>query len=478
MASKRRREPSINLLPEYQDADLGDERRSERLLKVAAAAAAEPRASLRASAGDDAALEGTYRLLNNEAVEAEDIFGPHQRQTLRRAAEHPSCIAIHDTSELVFQGESAREGLGRLRRIGGAQGMYLHLSLLVAEDTLRTPLGVIRFSTHTRDGLPTEKKSHRRYREDPCHEGRRWLEAVSESQAYFSAAQHCVHVMDREADSYELLATMLERSWQFVVRMSSDRATSTAIENSRAHVRVRGTLAAVGFTRSRDVTLSRRAKSLPPSKVHQPRDPRCAKLLIRACPVALLRPTSADTDLPAQLNLFAVQVCELDPPEGAQPVEWTLLTNLPISGESEIERIVDLYRARWIIEEYFKALKTGCALESRQHDNLHALRNVLAVFLPIAWRMLVLRRLAASESCAPATQALTVAQLEVLLALANKPLPDAPTVTDVMWAIASLAGHHHRRTRPGWQTLGRGFEKLLFAETVWAAARRTDHKEL
>jgi hypothetical protein len=347
----------------------------------------------------------------------------------------------------------------------------LHLSLLVADDELRTPLGVVRFSTHTRDAAPVGKRSHREYRDDPCHEGRRWLEGIRESQAYFNRTQSCVHVMDREADSYELLSSMVEQNWSFVVRMCSDRATSTAIENSKAHVSVRDTLASLDFTLKREVKLSRRAKATPANKAHPPRDQRLAKLQIRACPVELLRPNSAPADLPKQLRLYAVQVREAEPPEGMQPVEWTLLTNLPIASETEVARIVDIYRARWIIEEYFKALKTGCAIETRQHESLHTLRNVMTLFLPIAWRLLVMRRLAAHDSKAPATVALTVMQLEVLVALANKPLPETPNVTDVMWAIASLAGHHNRRTRPGWQTLGRGLEKLLFAENVWAAAR-------
>jgi hypothetical protein len=172
-----------------------------------------------------------------------------------------------------------------------------------------------------------------------------------------------------------------------------------------------------------------------------------------------------------------VQVVEIAPPDGIAPVEWTLLTNLPISSSEEIARVVDVYRARWVIEEYFKALKTGCILEKRQNESLHALRNLIAVLLPIAWRLLVLRTLESAQPDAPATQALTprmlavLAVLAVLAALANRPMPAQPSVADALWAIASLGGHHHRRTKPGWQVLGRGFEKLSFAESVWAAAR-------
>ena len=113
--------PSIDLLPEYVDADLGDERRSERLLRVAAAASREPAASFRCSAEDDAALEATYRFLNNPNVQADDIFGPHERQTFRRAAEHKNVLVVHDTTELAVAGvcgdKPALLGQGRLQRV-------------------------------------------------------------------------------------------------------------------------------------------------------------------------------------------------------------------------------------------------------------------------------------------------------------------------------------------------------------------------
>ena len=109
--------------------------------------------------------------------------------------------------------------------------------------------------------------------------------------------------------------------------------------------------------------------------------------------------------------------------------------------------------------------------EKRQNESLHALRNVVALLLPVTWRMLLLRTLAFSQGDAPAIRVITPTMLQVLCALAAKALPPKPTVADAMWAIASLGGHHHRRSRPGWQVLGRGLEKLLSAEVIWTLAR-------
>lgn len=458
---------------EYAGAELGDERRSARLLSIASAAVSDPTASFRQSASDDAALEGTYRFLNNWAVEAEDIWGPHERRTRARGQEHTSVLALHDTTQMKFCGETERRGLGHVRKDGGAAGFFLHVGLMVAEDRERTPLGVGRFETWTRHGKAEGKRGHRFYRQDPLHEGHRWVEGIRDIEARFCQGPKVVHVMDREGDGYALLAEAHRADWSVVVRMCTDRATTEPKPAGKGHVRVRAQLQTAERILERDVELSRRGRrGRTPAAIalHPPRKTRTSRLSVRALTVELLRPTSVSTELPSALLLNAVQVLEVAPPHGQAPVEWTLLTTLPIGTAKEVERIVDLYRTRWLIEEYFKALKTGCAFEKRQHDNLHALRNALAIFLPIAWRMLALRTLARSDSTTPANRFLTSTQLQVLRALARKPMPSSPTVTDALWALASLAGHFHRRTRPGWQCLAHAFEKLLIAEIAWTAA--------
>jgi hypothetical protein len=151
-------------------------------------------------------------------------------------------------------------------------------------------------------------------------------------------------------------------------------------------------------------------------------------------------------------------------------VEWTLATTEPIATVADIERIVDVYSARWVIEEYFKAIKTGCAYEKRQLESMHTLLNGLAVFVPIAWRLLLLRTLARDASDEPATNVLTDTQLAVLRATVKPPPPNNATVREAMLAVARLGGHIKNNGEPGWAVLGRGFQKLLAREEGWIAA--------
>src|SRR4029077_9790487 len=114
------------------------------------------------------------------------------------------------------------------------------------------------------------------------------------------------------------------------------------------------------------------------------------------------------------LPVNVIHVLERKPPRGQPAVEWFLLTNLPIDSDDAIAFAVDCYRARWTIEEYFKALKTGCQFEKRQLESAHSLLNALAILAPVAWRLLLLRHFARAKEKVSAANALTGKQLEVL----------------------------------------------------------------
>lgn len=136
-----------------------------------------------------------------------------------------------------------------------------------------------------------------------------------------------------------------------------------------------------------------------------------------------------------------MRVWEPAPPEGEEPVEWILLTTEPVGTPDEAVRVVDWYRARWVIEEFFKALKTGCWYEKRQLETYEALLNVLAVFLPIAYHLLLLRTLSREGVRVPASSVLTRTQLTVLVGTSKVPISSSLDVREAMLAIARLGGH-------------------------------------
>jgi len=151
-----------------------------------------------------------------------------------------------------------------------------------------------------------------------------------------------------------------------------------------------------------------------------------------------------------------------------------LFTTLPVDSKTQIALVVDHYRTRWTIEEFNKALKTGCAYEKRQLESEHTLFNLLAILVPVAWRLLLLRSLARDHADAPATEALTPTQIQVLAATSHRKLSSDPTVREALLAVAGLGGHIKNNGEPGWAVIGRGFEELLLLERGWNAAKRSD----
>ncbi|MBI4816204.1 MAG: transposase [Deltaproteobacteria bacterium] len=170
----------------------------------------------------------------------------------------------------------------------------------------------------------------------------------------------------------------------------------------------------------------------------------------------LKRPTYLRGTTPETLKLNVVHVLEPNPPEDEDPIQWLLYTSLPVGNSAEVEAVVDIYRARWTIEEFNKALKTGCKYESREFQTLHALLVVLAMTFPIACELLRLRSRARATPGAPASEILTETQLEVLRIMGPYKLSPEPTASEALLAVA----HQKRNGEPGWLVLYRGMSEL------------------
>jgi hypothetical protein len=382
-------------------------------------------------------------------------------------------VVVHDTTSFEFPHADPRE-VGFLQT--GKPGFYAHFSLAVSGAG--KPLGVVGLSTIFR-----KQRSRKRPRNLPGsvttkqadRESKRWEEAVLATESVLEGAHDRIHVADREADSYQMLATLHASNSRYVIRVRHDRRARAA-DDDGADWSTLKTLAETGEAfLEREVPISRRAQSSAPRqrRSNPARKARAAKLRVTATSMTLRRPRYLH-DVPAEITVNVVRVHEPEPPKGEEAIEWLLVTREPVDTPAQVASVVDTYRLRWLIEEYFKAIKTGCVYEERQLESKHGLLNALAIFAPIACHMLWLRSCARREL--PATEALTRRQLEVLRAIAKRPIPSEATARDVLWAIAGLGGHLKRNGEPGWLTLRRGLEKLLAAELGWAAARGHQEK--
>lgn len=456
--------PVGSVTEEFAGAKLGDARLSHRLAAIGEKLATAPAQSFPKLMVTEAEQEAFYRFLRNEKVTLDRLIEPHAAATVKRAAECGFVLVLHDTTEFTFKGELAREELTELR--SGTYGFAAHASLVIAADEGRHPFGVAALTTH--DTAQIDRN--------------RWLQQALEVNAALELADcAAVHVMDREADVYSLFATALECEARFVVRGLHDRLLAEVDEQERTLLLQ---MEKAEHVVSREVSLSKRSArgkgALPDQKKrHPPRNCRMAKLGFRAIAVTLPRPPRQSKELPETVKVNVVQVREIDAPGDEDPVDWTLITTEPISTPEQILAVVDAYRARWVIEEYFKALKTGCAYEARQLESFSTLTVALGLFVPIAWRLLLLRSLSRTDDV-PARVVMTDVQVAVLTALCAQHrhnVPPEPTTRDVMLAVARLGGHIRNNGEPGWQVLWRGYQDLLTAEAGYMAAMKIHQKK-
>jgi hypothetical protein len=463
------------LAEELSTARFGDERLTRRLQAIVTALAQKPNVGFPMALGSEAASEGFYRFLRNEKVNDRAILKPHIDATLERCAEARRIVIVHDTTQFQFSGEGEREGLGTTGN-RTHKGFFGHFALALDPACSNKPLGVVGLKTFSRTHKKYSRGSRAAYlrglRRDPTKESLRWGDLVEEVESSLANDVRAVHVMDRESDSYVLLSRMLAAGASFVIRVTAKRRLFP-LGDEEPVAGVYEEWEDLPDMLEREVPLSARKKSSPYycAGRHPVRRARMARLRIAAKRIRAKRSSGSGARWPASLEINAVRVYEVDPPHGEEPVEWLLLTNEPIASKKDVASVVDSYRARWVIEEYFKALKTGCAFEQRQLESYGTLRNALAILAPIAWKILLLRSLERAPQSVCVSDAASRTQIEVLRAFSSRPPPEPPTVTSVLSAIAALGGHLTSNGPPGWQVLWRGYQELVTLERAWVAAR-------
>lgn len=463
------------LKKDFEGAELGDARRSARLLRVVESIAKQPGIGFPQALESEAELEAFYRFLNNDSFDAAAVFEPHRLATLARAsAAEEDVVVVHDTTTVEFRGDGTRTGMGYTSAVG-RQGFLAHISLCLGESS-GLPFGVGALQTFTR----TQKSKRRRTpplsdsRAAAARESSRWLKGV-DAVELAGLGGRAIHLMDAEADFFELFWELQRRGSRFVVR--AGHLERLVLEDEEGDddefVRLYEAVEALTPIAHRKVSLSARKVNTKTAgsngrRQHPARREREAKVAISATTVALGLKNRPSID---RFEINVVRVWEESPPTGEPAVDWILFTSEPIATKSDIERVVDLYRKRWLIEDFFKALKTGCALERRQIESYDGFCKVLAILAPIACQLFWLRGMDRLHPDEPATALFTETELEILhRAPATRGIAKAKTVADAFLLLARLGGHLKNNGPPGWMTLGRGYEELLLLRAGWEMA--------
>jgi hypothetical protein len=386
------------------------------------------------------------------------ILAPHRRLILRRVAEEPVALLLQDTTELYYSGKPiarTKDAVGPLNSTWRV-GLLAHLQYVVTPD--RRPLGVLQLRLWARTVL-LDRKTTKGHKQQPLveKESYRWYQGYRTACALqrLAPATQVVSVADREGDLYEVLVAAQRPRAQaaFLIRACQDRAVRLTTGGGKRTQSLRLLLHLAPV----------RGHALVEVPAGPGRTARTTAVLIHAQTVTFRPPHRATgARLPA-VTVQAVLVREVEPPAGEVPIDWLLLTALPITTQADLQRIIQYYACRWEIEVFFRLWKSGCHVEAFQWKKRDRLLPCLALCAVLAWRVHWMTRLSQVDPAVPCTIALTEREWVVLALLVTKQRPTSPPslATAVGW-LATLGGFAGRRADgpPGPLVLMRGWLRV------------------
>lgn len=437
---------------EFGFAQLGDPRRTARLVKIAQKLAASPGGTLPQALADWAELKAAYRFFSGGAATFDQIICPHLERTRSSCREPGEYLIIEDTTLLDYSRHAATQDLGYIGE-GGGRGFELHsaLAVRVAGWTVeQRPEGTLVGLFGQRCGTPRPAPSGetRGQRLRRPRKSQRWAEAFKSAGVPPAGAQW-IYVADRESDFYEPIELCQQHQIDFVIRGCQDRRLADA----------QGRLCEA-LEQARVLGVSRvelRSRGGEPA--------RTVLVEIKATRVDLDGPWRPGGRKQPLRHITVVDVQEVHPPAGTQaPLHWRLLTSLSCETLVQAQRVVGRYAARWWIEEYHKALKTGARVEDSQLERACRLEPLIAVLAVVAVRLFSTKLLARSRP--DGSEAAESFGPEIVHLLAHKfGQPEGGwSNAQVLVAVARVGGFVGRKSDglPGWQTIWRGWQRLMW----------------
>ena len=463
---------------EMKTADLPDKRLNERLAIVLSQLAGQPTASIPAACGGFAETAAAYRLFENERLSFEDVLQPHIDATRRRVAEQSVVILGQDTTELDFT-RPQHQVIGAGPTDGSQRrGAFLHPLHAFTPDGV--PLGTVAARIWTRPDEPpltaTERRARRKRLPIEQKESQRWIDMLRRGRELATElpGTRFICVADSEADIYELLAEAetQPRRLDWIVRAAGNRALQEDAENAASAGLLRAEVmrSPVLFTKTVTVRARRPKVACAVRGRCQPRQARQAEVEVRAARVTLHPPYRRDRKLPP-LPVNVVLVREISPPPGEDPIEWMLLTSLPITTAEEVAAVVQYYCVRWMMEILFRTLKSGCRVEERRFETIDRLFLCVAVYLIVSWRTLFVCRMGRSLPDVSCEVIFEPAEWKSAWRVIRRSRPPAhpPKLRDMVRLVAQLGGYvnRSRKDEPGPQTVWLGLQRLHDITLCW-----------
>jgi hypothetical protein len=442
---------------EMTGVEVWDQRCRGSLERICEQVLARPEESFSAACGPGLRQAGS-RIFSAEQMSVAKMLAGHVAQTAQRCQEQSEVIVAQDTTELNYTTHKGAKGLGPINAHPGSRGLLMHTALALTAEGV--PVGLLSQETWARDPAPFGTAAQRRCRPVAEKESQKWLTGLQGVAAALPAGPRVVLVQDREADVFAFLAAPRPAHIELMVRVWQPRRVE--VEAGRE-----------GGPRT-VLAAARQAPVVGQVRVQVPRKPgqpeREAVLELAAAAVVVKAPRRRSADVPtASQALWVVRATEIEPPAGCKPIEWILLTTAAVDCLAAASRCVHDYALRWRVERFHYTLKQGCTVERLQFEEAHPLKNALALYSIVAWRLLWLTYTARQQPQAPATELMSPLELRVLEEATQGAVS---TAREAIRAIAQLGGFptNPSAKAPGVKVLWRGLRRLEAMVEGWVLA--------
>jgi len=474
---------------ELESSDIGDERLDRRYHVLLDTLSRKPSVSIPTACNGWTETQAAYRFFASDRVDEESVLYPHRNATLKRIEQQDVVLLVQDTTEIdVTRPEQQMEGAGPLSDQSHL-GFYDHAMLAITPD--RVPLGVVYVDIWARDSEEFEenkklgergKQTKRKGRQIEDKESFRWLQGYREACAVAAETPttRIVCISDSEGDIYECFTEAVRDCEagpppaHWIVRACQNRSLSSTSDAPNLQ-RLWTAMAASKVVQTLEVEVSKnRPQSNDDRKRKQPRSARTTTVTVQASRVTLRAPARRGVQLP-DVEVNAILVREVNAPQGEEPIEWLLLTSLPIDSSADICLVIQYYCCRWQIEIYFRVLKSGCKVEERQFESAERYKACLTCYMIIAWRVLYVMMLGRTCPDMPCDVVLTEDEWKSVYMIVEKvePPKKAPSLGTMVLKIARLGGHLGRKHDgpPGPKTMWIGMQRMMDYAEAWRTFR-------
>ena len=454
----------------FESCELGDVRRNQRLVKLAEQMAARPASSIPDQTETWGDCKAAYRFFDTEDVTFYNIIQPHCRMTRESSLPGDTTLIICDTTELDYSSLQQTKGLRPIGN-GHGRGFFLHSALMIDAGSSRIE-GLAGQEIFYRPAKKIAKNQRHARRRDANRESAVWGRLIDQVGRP-PANVKWVHLCDRAADDVEVMWKAVGNGCGFVIRASRLNRNVKALDGTlsplhtflqtlsdRGHREISVRATKKMRARTADVTMRYGTVDLPLPRILSP-------WLKRNRP-----------SMPMRLGV--VELVETNPPKGCEALHWVLYSESPIASQRQAEEVIWRYEQRPTIEDFHKALKTGCGVEDRQLQTADRLERIVALCSVVAVRLMQLKTAARETPDRPAKELVPARWIQLLLIARKRPFDTQLTIRDFVRQLAGLGGFLLRRHdgEPGWITLWRGFEKLQLMIRGADAEKRRNRTEV